>query len=149
MGKYQPLADFLATVPDDSWDATFAEIERILRFKLPPSAHEHRAWWANQFRGHHSQAKAWIDAGWETREIDQQRGRVRFERVKNHKRAGRAVADDDLWDQAARISGIRDRNALERAAVSALLQREAGRALALMGGTMPDAAAPPRERPSV
>lgn len=27
MGKYRPLADFLATVPDDSWDATFAEIE--------------------------------------------------------------------------------------------------------------------------
>lgn len=147
MGKYQPLADFLKDFNGDSWDATFAEIESILRFKLPPSAHEHRAWWANQFRGHHSQAKGWIEAGWETREIDQRRGRVRFERTKHAGRGDRTLADHELWKQAAQISGITDRKELERAAVSALLQRVAGQALARMGGSMPDAAAGSRGRP--
>jgi hypothetical protein len=146
MGKYQPLSDFLSDRQDDSWDASFAEIERILRFKLPPSARDHRAWWANQFRGHHSQAKAWIEAGWETRDIDQRRGRVRFERTTRPRRTEGSVSEHDLWAEAARVSGIGDRKALERAAVAALLQREAGRTLALMGGTMPDAVAP-RARP--
>lgn len=147
MGKYEPLADFLKEFKGDAWDASFSEIEKILRFKLPPSAHEHRAWWANQYRGNHSQANGWIEAGWETREIDQRSGRVRFERTKRAGRKDRLLSDHELWLQAERISGITDRKELERAAVTALVQREAARSLALMGGTMPDAAAPPRERP--
>lgn len=148
MGKYEPLAAFLRDFREDSWDASFAEIERILRFKLPPSAHEHRAWWANQHRGNHSQARGWVDAGWMTREIDQRRGRVVFERRKDAGWQGRTIADHELWAQAERISGIKDRKELERAAVMALVQREAARSLALMGGTMPHASSAPRERSS-
>jgi hypothetical protein len=144
MSKYQPLADFLKDFRGAEWNATFADIERVLGFRLPPSAHEHRAWWANQFKGHHSQAKGWIEAGWVTREIDQRRGLVRFER-----RSRQGASDTDaLWRQAERMTGVRDRAELEKLAVNALIHREAGRALAALGGTMPDLAVPQRERPA-
>lgn len=147
MGKYEPLGDHLRSLSDTSWNANFAEIEEILGFPLPPSAHSHRAWWSNHVGGNHSQAAVWVEAGWETREIDQRRGHVRFERSKTAGRGPRSVADDELWAQAERISGIKDRKELERAALMALVQREAARSLALMGGTMPDAVPAPRERP--
>lgn len=147
MSKYEPLADFLKDFSEDSWDASFSEIEDVLGFPLPPSAHEHRAWWANQYKGNHSQAKGWIQAGWETRDIDQRKGKIRFERMDSGGRRERGRSDHELWRHAKQITGIADRAALERAAVQALIQREAGRALAELGGTMPDLVVPERERP--
>lgn len=147
MGKYQPLAEFLKDFKDDRWDASFDEIEKILGFKLPPSAHEHRAWWANQFRGGHSQAQGWVDAGWVTRKIDQDHGKVRFERAGKRAGGNADKSAHDRWREAERLTGISDRSELERLAIAALIEREAARALARMGGTMPDARAAPRERP--
>jgi hypothetical protein len=147
MGKYRPLAQFLAGFKQDSWDASFEEIERILGFSLPPSAREHRAWWANQFRGNHSQAQGWNSVGWQTREIDQRRGRVRFEKTEGAGTIRRDLSDHDRWLEAERITGISDRQQLEHAAISALIEREAARVLARLGGTMPNARAAPRERP--
>jgi hypothetical protein len=146
MGKYEPLADYLREIKDDSWDASFAEIESILQTSLPASAREHRAWWANQYRGNHSQAKGWIDAGWETREIDQRRGRVRFERTRDGGRRDRTISDHELWKQAELISGVKDRSELERMVLTEFIQREAGRQLAALGGTMPNATTAPRRR---
>ena len=152
MGKYEPLGDHLRGLQDDIWNADFEEIERILGFRLPNSARDHRAWWSNHSGGNHSQAAVWVEAGWETRDVDQKRERIRFERVGHGARAGRAPAGrspsgGDLWAEAARITGIEDRGELEQAAVRALIQREAARTLALMGGTDPGAASAPRERP--
>jgi hypothetical protein len=146
MGKYEPLSRYLASVQEDSWDASFGEIERILGFDLPASAHEHRAWWANNRRGNHSQTNGWLSAGWETREVDQSSKRVRFERRRHP--SGSAKPLRDLWRQAAELSGIEDREELERRAVSTFIHLEAGRQLAAMGGTMPDLKVPPRERPN-
>lgn len=146
MGKYEPLSKHFAQLGADVWDATFADIERILQFPLPPSARDHRAWWSNNAQSH-SQARSWIDAGWEARDIDPRAERVRFERTT---RAGRAQRTDDLdrlWQQAAGMSGISDRAELEKTAVLALIQREAGKRLIALGGTMPEASAPARERP--
>ncbi len=148
MGKYEPLAEYLKKCGDDSWDASFSEIEEILGFALPPSAHEHRAWWANQYKGNHSQAKGWIAAGWETREIDQRQRRVRFERLRQSVRRSRTMAHHDLWRQAQEMTGIDDRDDLERAALTALIQRYAGQSLARMGGAMPELNVPARERPT-
>lgn len=152
MGKYEPLGEHLRAMPGDRWDASFDEIERILGFRLPNSAREHRAWWANHSGGNHSQAAAWVEAGWETRDVDQKREHIRFERTRPRGQTGRQPDEPlrsrtDLWAEAARLTGIRDRGELERAAVHALIQREAARALALMGGSDPGAAAAPRERP--
>ncbi|MCL4672583.1 MAG: type II toxin-antitoxin system VapB family antitoxin [Sphingomonadaceae bacterium] len=45
------------------------------------------------------------------------------------------------------MSGIDDRDLLLEKALSELIQREAGRRLIEMGGTMPDFEPAPRERP--
>ena len=147
MGKYEPLSRYLAGVDEDSWDASFGEIERILGFSLPASAHDHRAWWANNRRGNHSQTEGWLGAGWETREVDQARKRVRFGRNRKPRGDGRKPLHD-LWRQAAELSGIADREELERRAVTTFIHAEAGRQLAALGGTMPDLEVPPRERPT-
>ncbi|MFX8477571.1 hypothetical protein ABTL82_18860, partial [Acinetobacter baumannii] len=78
---YQPLTRHLKTLAQDSWSARFAELERVLGQPLPRSAREHRPWWANERSGSHTQAQAWLEAGWETREVDIARETVTFVRI--------------------------------------------------------------------
>lgn len=152
MGKYEPLTHYLENRPDEIWDAGFVEVERVLGFPLPASAHEYPAWWANQEPGH-SQTRGWRDAGWETGRVDLAGKRLRF--IRTRKRSSRAdvLQEDpaiaDLWERARRISGIDDRNALLKAALTTYIRREAGRGLIALGGTMPDFTVPPRERPTI
>ena len=79
MSKYQPLADHLAGLGTKSCTLTFERIEQIIGSKLPRSAWEYRPWWAND--QYHVQSKAWMEAGWRVVSVNQNRGRVRFERV--------------------------------------------------------------------
>jgi hypothetical protein len=48
-GKYAPLEHYLRDLPVTRKEATlsFEQIERILNDKLPPSAYQYQAWWAN------------------------------------------------------------------------------------------------------
>jgi Arc/MetJ family transcription regulator len=46
--------------------------------------------------------------------------------------------DDDLIAAAQEFTGITEKSALLRAALTALVEREAARRLARLGGTMPD-----------
>ncbi len=55
--------------------------------------------------------------------------------------------DDELVATAQRYTGIMEKSALVRAALTALVQREAARRLALLGGSAPGMKAPPRRRP--
>ncbi|MBC8129366.1 MAG: type II toxin-antitoxin system VapB family antitoxin [Rhizobiaceae bacterium] len=55
--------------------------------------------------------------------------------------------DDDILAKAKRFSGIEDERALLKAAFTALIEREAARQLALLGGTEPDLKQIPRRRP--
>ncbi len=82
-GKYVPLENFLRRVPVGQSDVTltFEQIERILNDKLPPSAHLHQAWWANERDGQHVNAHAWREAGWKVVSADQRRAWVRFRRA--------------------------------------------------------------------
>lgn len=153
MGKYEPLTHYLEGRPEEIWDAQFSEVEQILGFSLPRSAHEYQAWWANQEPGH-SQTRAWRDAGWETSRVDLASKKVRFR--KHPQKYGNSVRESmskfngpnrELWDKARRLSGIEDRDALLEAALTAFVHRESSRRLADLGGTMPDFEVPPRERP--
>ena len=81
MGKYEPLAAYLSEEQADVWLATFDEIEAVLGFSLPPSAHNHREWWGNQRGGGHSQAKGWHEAGWQVWKVDLPAKRVEFRRA--------------------------------------------------------------------
>ena len=54
--------------------------------------------------------------------------------------------DDALLAQAGEYTGETEKTALVRMGLEALIQREASRRLAALGGTMPDLVVPPRRR---
>ncbi len=56
--------------------------------------------------------------------------------------------DDELLKTATELSGIDGAAALLREALRALIQREAALRLARLGGSDPNAEAPPRRNPS-
>jgi Arc/MetJ family transcription regulator len=58
------------------------------------------------------------------------------------------IIDEKLLDRARELTGIREKTALVRAGLEALIAREAGKRLALLGGTQPKLADIPRRRPA-
>ncbi len=54
--------------------------------------------------------------------------------------------DDDLLAKAMRLTGIKEKTALVRAGLDALISREASRRLAKLGGSEPDIKPIPRRR---
>lgn len=83
MGKYAPIADFLIDQSADRIRLDFEALERLLGAPLPKSADEYQAWWAND--ASHSQAKAWLEAGWQTENLNLSRRTVEFVRVRKKK----------------------------------------------------------------
>ena len=55
--------------------------------------------------------------------------------------------DDDLLADAMSYTGLTEKSALVREALKALVEREAARRLALLGGSEPDIRPIPRRRP--
>lgn len=89
MGKYQPLTTYLATSHLDEIPMTFVEVQHVVGFALPRSAMEHRPWWANEARGH-VHAKAWLDAGYETAQVDMAGRKLVFRRTRASRMAEEA-----------------------------------------------------------
>ena len=58
------------------------------------------------------------------------------------------VLDDELIKQAQEYTGIKEKSALVRKALEGLIQKEASRRLAALGGTMPGLKPIPRRRVS-
>jgi hypothetical protein len=58
------------------------------------------------------------------------------------------IIDDKLLDRARELTGMREKTALVRAGLEALIAREAGKRLALLGGTQPKLSSIPRRRPA-
>lgn len=56
--------------------------------------------------------------------------------------------DDDLLAKAEALSGVKERTALVREALKALIERESARRLARLGGTEPNLRPVPRRRPT-
>jgi Arc/MetJ family transcription regulator len=56
--------------------------------------------------------------------------------------------DPELLEEARHASGLTGRDAVVRAALLALIERESGRRLASLGGTEPQLVIPPRRRPA-
>ena len=97
MTKYAPLTQHLATRSEARIPMHFEEIEKLLGFPLPRSARLYRPWWANSGHGH-VQAKSWLDAGYESQDVDLDAERLEFVRLnaveqKPPKRQG----DHPLW----------------------------------------------------
>ena len=56
--------------------------------------------------------------------------------------------DDDLLAKAQAFTGLREKSALVREALKALIERETARRLARLGGSEPHLRIPPRRRPA-
>jgi Arc/MetJ family transcription regulator len=56
------------------------------------------------------------------------------------------IIDADLVDRARELTGIREKTALVRAGLEALIARETGKRLAALGGTQPELETTPRRR---
>ncbi|HLN39821.1 MAG TPA: type II toxin-antitoxin system VapB family antitoxin [Xanthobacteraceae bacterium] len=56
--------------------------------------------------------------------------------------------DDELVTQAQAFTGVKEKSALIREALKALIEREAARRMARLGGSQPRLAVPRRRRPS-
>jgi Arc/MetJ family transcription regulator len=55
--------------------------------------------------------------------------------------------DDELMAKAEAFTGLKEKSALVREALTALIERESARRLARLGGTEPKLRAAPRRRP--
>jgi Arc/MetJ family transcription regulator len=55
--------------------------------------------------------------------------------------------DDELLAKAQAFTGLKEKSALVREALKALIERETARRLARLGGSEPHLALPPRRRP--
>jgi hypothetical protein len=80
MGKYEPLGDFLRSQRTGQVRVTFDEIERITSTKLPPKAQHHRAWWSNN-PSNNVMTKVWLEAGFQTEQVDMAARKLVFRRV--------------------------------------------------------------------
>lgn len=101
--KYYPLFQWLQSRQQDGCAEvmlTFAAIEDLLGMPLPPSARRQRAWWSNRDSDRALQAKAWIQAGYHTKNVDLQAGHVCFRPFETHYEIQRQ-AGAIVWNQDA------------------------------------------------
>jgi hypothetical protein len=80
MGKYEPLGQFLRRQRTREVPLTFREIEKITGVKLPPKAQNQRAWWSNN-PSNNVMTKVWLDAGYESAQVDMTARKLVFRRV--------------------------------------------------------------------
>jgi Arc/MetJ family transcription regulator len=69
--------------------------------------------------------------------------------AEEHEMRTTVAIDDELIAQAREYTGLTENAALIREALKTLVAVEAGRRLARLGGTDPNAKAPPRRRPKL
>src|SRR4051794_10273214 len=79
MSKYAPLGDFLRKQKGTLVPMTFAEVERVVGTKLPKSR-QYPAWWSNN-PWNNVMTQIWLDAGFETEQVDVEAEKLVFRRV--------------------------------------------------------------------
>ncbi|MDD5368547.1 MAG: GNAT family N-acetyltransferase [Anaerolineaceae bacterium] len=101
MGKdLEALRHFLEAMSGSTKEIrlSLAQIELILRDRLPDEAKSDDAWWANQILGPGMQQQSWLDAEWKTGIVDLFQHEVQFLRLgeeNNHIRHG--IKDWFAW----------------------------------------------------
>ncbi len=81
--KYAPLMGYLKfrAAFTDSVKLSFAQIDGIIGDNLPMEAYRSEKWWANSPDSVHT--RAWLEAGWETSEVNLKEGYVIFRKVRS------------------------------------------------------------------
>jgi hypothetical protein len=92
MGKYEPLGQFLRKQRTQEVPLTFREIEKITGVKLPPKAQHHRAWWSNN-PDNNVMTKVWLEAGFESAQVDMEGRKLVFRRVAKAPEPARGFAE--------------------------------------------------------
>jgi hypothetical protein len=87
VSKYQPLAKFLRQQGSELVAMKFEDIERIVGSKLPQSSRQHRAWWSNN-PNNNVMTRVWIDAGFQTEQVDLEGRRLVFRKVRQGTQSG-------------------------------------------------------------
>jgi hypothetical protein len=80
MSKYAPLGDYLRKQQIAFVPMTFAKVEEIVRTKLPKSQC-YPAWWSNN-PWNNVMTQVWLDAGFETEQVDVAGRKLVFRRVR-------------------------------------------------------------------
>ena len=140
MSKYAPLRHNLQARPRADTELTFREIEKILGFELPASAHEHSAWWSNE-RETHVQARAWMDAGWQVWHVRRSEKKVYFRPCEPSRQppppqTTNATVEIDLGSLSVRAARL----------VTDYANEKGGSAAAAIGRAIEEAAAARRNR---
>lgn len=78
--KYANLRAFLSARSELRIAMSFAQVAAAAKVKLPASAFRYPQWWQND-AAHHVQAKAWIEAGYKTENVDLDAQSVEFVRT--------------------------------------------------------------------
>jgi hypothetical protein len=91
VSKYSALGDYLKRQSRDAVPMTFGEIETIVGAKLPASAQKHRPWWSNN-ADNSVMTKVWLDAGFQSEQVDIAARKLVFRRVR---RPPAAVSGDE------------------------------------------------------
>lgn len=79
---YARLSEHLSRLTASRVTLTFTDVETILGFALPESAHKYHAWWSNsRTADSHTWAHLWLRAGWEKEHVDFAGLRVTFRRA--------------------------------------------------------------------
>src|ERR1700728_821716 len=89
MSKYSALGDYLKRQRGERVPMTFAEIEKVAGVKLPPSARKHRPWWSNNAKNS-VMTRVWLDAGFESEQVDLSARKLVFRRMRKPSEADAA-----------------------------------------------------------
>src|SRR5436309_1908096 len=89
MGKYAPLGEYLRRQRAKLVPMSFEEIERVIGGKLPKCRRYPASWSNNPYNDVMTQV--WLDAGFETEQVDVEGHKVVFRRV-------REVVPEDMAD---------------------------------------------------
>jgi hypothetical protein len=81
MSKYEALGAFLKNQRSDRVPMSFADVERVTGKKLPPSAAKYRPWWSNN-PDNSVMTRVWLDAGFESEQVDMAGRKLVFRRVR-------------------------------------------------------------------
>lgn len=86
--RYGALASWLQQVPSKAEHVAmkFVDIEKLIGDRLPPSAREHRSWWANDTTNH-VQSRQWLHVGWRVASVNPRGEIVVFARNKEREQA--------------------------------------------------------------
>lgn len=94
MAKYSALGDFLRKQSRNEVPLTFEGVEKIVGSKLPASARLYRAWWSNN--AHNSViTREWLEAGFESEQVDMEKHRLVFRKVDTKEPRGRGAGPSE------------------------------------------------------